>query len=55
MLLTETDEIREIPCVNGRKMALIEEDEYAFVDRNLDRWSDCRFKPLERSFSVIDA
>ena len=44
MLTVEIDEIHEIPCVNGRKLALIEADEYAFIDHNLERWADRRLK-----------
>ena len=41
--MLEFDEIytiTTIPSVNGRKLALIEADEYSFVERSLNRWVD---------------
>lgn len=42
-MLEQTEGLNEVPCVNGRKLALIEQDEYEDVNRALDRWQDRRF------------
>ena len=37
-------EIQLKTCSNGRKAPLIEDDEYAFIARSLERYQDRRFR-----------
>lgn len=48
-MLEQTEGLYEVPMFNGRKMALIEQDEYSFVAQSLNRWADRRFadKPVQ--------